>query len=196
MFHTAYNSYESKLNGRDYIGKHSTEDPYDDYKGSFKDKEFDPDSKITMAYAKTAEGAVWFEINFQNVFEVVLDPQYANQVKQTSTGFDTTGRNQTDEAKKKMGEAKTGEKNPNFGKTPSEKTKQKIKEGNTGKTRTEETKQLMSVSQTGKKLTAKTKQLLRDSKKGRKHYVNSAGETRMSRESPGPEWQLGRRWKG
>ena len=28
MFHTVYNSYESKPQGRDYIGKHSTEDPW------------------------------------------------------------------------------------------------------------------------------------------------------------------------
>ena len=91
MFHTVYNSYETKPNGRDYIGKHSTDDPYDDYRGSFADKEFDPGPKIVMAYAKTAEGASWFEINFHNVFDVAKDHQYANRVKATSTGFDTTG---------------------------------------------------------------------------------------------------------
>jgi hypothetical protein len=91
MFHTAYNSYESKPNGRDYLGKHSSENPYDDYKGSFNDDTFEPDSKIIMAYSKTAEGAVWFEINFHNVFDVARDPQYANKVKQTDVKFDTTG---------------------------------------------------------------------------------------------------------
>ena len=87
MYHTVYNSYETKPNGRDYIGKHSTDDPYDDYKGSFADKEFDPDSKIVFAYAKTAEGALWLEIQFQKVFNVVEDPQFANRTYQTSTGF-------------------------------------------------------------------------------------------------------------
>ena len=170
MFHTAYNSYESKPGGRDYIGKHSTEDPYDDYKGSFKDKEFDPDSKIVMAYAKTAEGAVWFEINFQNVFDVVLDPQYANQVKQTSTGFDTTGVSfpHTEETKQLMSETRVGEKNPRF-----------------GNPHTDKSKQLMRELKTGEKNPAF----------GRKWYVNAAGETYYDKEPPGPEWQRGRKWK-
>jgi hypothetical protein len=99
MFHTAYNSYESRPGGRDYIGKHSAEDPYDDYLGSFSDGSFDPDTKIVMAYSKTAEGAVWFEVNFHNVFNVDQDPGYANKVKQTSTKFDSSGLKWTDEQK-------------------------------------------------------------------------------------------------
>jgi hypothetical protein len=178
MFHTAYNSFESKPKGRDYIGKHSTEDLNDGYLGSFTDKEFDPDSKITMAYSKTAEGAVWFEINFQNVFGVVQDPQYVNRAKQTSTGYDRTGVTQTDE------------------------TKQKQREARTGKTSTEETKRLMSEAHTGdknhmfgKNHTEETKQLMSDLKIGKKWYVNEKGEIRMSKDPPGPEWQWGRKWK-
>ena len=117
MFHTAYNSFESKPNGRDYIGKHSSKDPYDDYKGSFKDETFNPDQKIILAYSKTAEGAVWFEINFQKVFNVVEEPQFANRALQTSTGFDTTGRSHTPEYKRKRSERMTGEKNPMFGRS-------------------------------------------------------------------------------
>lgn len=87
MFHTVYNSFEPGPDGRDYIGKHSTEDPYDDYLGSFKDRSFNPDDKIVFAYAKTKEGAVWLEIMFQRVFGVVEDPQFANQAYQTSDKF-------------------------------------------------------------------------------------------------------------
>ena len=89
MFHTVYNSFESHLNGRDYIGKHSTDDPYDDYLGSFKDKSFNPDDKIVFAYSKTKEGAVWLEIMFQKVFGVVEDSQFANKSYQTSDKFVT-----------------------------------------------------------------------------------------------------------
>ena len=89
MFHTVYNSFESAPGGRDYIGKHSTEDPYDDYLGSFKDKSFKPDDKIVFAYSKTKEGAVWLEVMFQRVFGVVEDPQFANKSYQTSDKFVT-----------------------------------------------------------------------------------------------------------
>jgi len=110
MFHTAYNSFESKPNGRDYIGKHSSKDPYDEYKGSFKDETFNPDQKIILAYSKTAEGAVWFEINFQKVFNVVEEPQFVNRSLQTSTGFDTTGMTRifTEEHKQRMSQARIG----------------------------------------------------------------------------------------
>ena len=89
MFHTVYDSFESRLGGRDYIGKHSTEDPYDGYLGSFKDKSFKPDNKIVFAYSKTKEGAVWLEIMFQRVFGVVEDSQFANKSYQTSDKFVT-----------------------------------------------------------------------------------------------------------
>jgi hypothetical protein len=130
MFHTVYNSFESGPNGRDYIGKHSTDDPYDDYRGSFKDKSFEPDDKIVIGYSKTKEGAVWLEIQWQRAFGVVEDPQFANQVYQTSTGFDTTGAKWTRseeqienlkrslnklETKEKRSAANKGESNPRFG---------------------------------------------------------------------------------
>ena len=117
MFHTVYNSFESKPNGRDYIGKHSSPNPYDSYLGSYKDQDFDPDAKIVLAYSKTPEGAIWFEINFQRVFGVAENPGFANRSYQTSTGFDTTGRPHTPEYKKKRSERMLGKKNPMFGKS-------------------------------------------------------------------------------
>jgi hypothetical protein len=140
MFHTVYNSFESGPNGRDYIGKHSTDDPYDDYKGSFKDKSFKPDNKIVFAYSKTKEGAVWLEIMFQKVFGVVEDPQFVNQSYQTSTGFDTTGAKwvrseeqienlktsfNKPETKEKRSAANKGENNPRFGVKEGEESKRK-----------------------------------------------------------------------
>jgi hypothetical protein len=89
MFHTVYNSFESTQNGRDYIGKHSTKDPYDSYLGSYRDDSFDPDTKIVIAYANTAQGAVWLEEQFQRVFNVVEDSQFANKSYQTTDKFVT-----------------------------------------------------------------------------------------------------------
>jgi len=115
MFHTVYLSFEP--DGRDYIGKHSSENPYDDYLGSYKDKSFDPKNKIILEYSTTEEGAVEAEMRWQRVFNVVEDPQFVNRSYQTSnkfvTGFkggehplygkrrpDTTERNLTDNPSK------------------------------------------------------------------------------------------------
>jgi len=85
MFHTVYLSFEP--DGRDYIGKHSSEDPYDDYLGSYKDKSFDPTNKIILEYSKTEEGAVEAEIRWQKVFKVAENPQFANQSYQKTSRF-------------------------------------------------------------------------------------------------------------
>jgi hypothetical protein len=153
MFHTTYNSYESNTSGRDYIGKHSSENPYDDYKGSFGDDAFEPDSKIVMAYSKTPEGAVWFEINFHKVFNVALDPQFANRAIQTPTKFDRTGASNTPEHNKKISESLkgllAGEKNPNYGKPRKAETRQKISESKIGIPRSDETRKKISESHIG-----------------------------------------------
>ena len=91
MFHTVYLSFEP--DGRDYIGKHSSKDPYDEYLGSYKDKSFDPSGKIILEYARTEAGAVEAEVRWQQVFQVAEDSQFANQSYQTNTKFvlDTRG---------------------------------------------------------------------------------------------------------
>lgn len=207
MFHTVYNSYESKPGERDYIGKHSTEDPYDGYKGSFVDTDFNPDSKIVMAYAKTAQGASWFEINFHNVFDVVRDPKYANRSKATSTGFDRTGAtySHSEETKQKMSEDREGEKhplfgkkgedNPNYGKKRTDETKNQIKEAATGRIHTGETKQKLREANTGERNPNYGKRGEGVTNFGRKWYVNEIGEVQISKEPPGPEWQVGRKWR-
>jgi hypothetical protein len=101
MFHTVYLSFEP--DGRDYIGKHSSKNPYDDYLGSYKDKSFDPKSKIILEYCKTEEGAVEAEIRWQRVFNVVEDPQFVNRSYQTSARFyfNRTGMTDTEKTFKR-----------------------------------------------------------------------------------------------
>jgi hypothetical protein len=90
-FHTVYLAYEEGPNGRNYIGKHSTNNPYDEYLGSSKDPTFRPIGKIIIGVYRSAEAALAAEIQWQKVLDVVVDPSYANRSLQTSVGFDTTG---------------------------------------------------------------------------------------------------------
>jgi hypothetical protein len=203
MFHTVYCSFESKLNGRDYVGKHSSLDPYDSYLGSFKDDSFLPDSKIVLAYSKTPEGAIWLEMMFQRVFNVVEDPTFANRSYQTSTGFDTTGVSipKSEEHRRKISEAISGEKHPRFGKpgtrlgaTTSNETRRKISKTLQGRKRSEESrkKQACSVSGQNNPLFGKT---------GPEHptfglrwwfnpIMNVAAKFK---DCPGPDWRRGRK---
>ena len=70
-------------------------------------------------------------------------------------------RKLTDEARKKMSEAKKGEKNPNFGKPFSDEHRKKISEENKGKKLSDETKRKMSESKKGKK---RSEELISDAK--------------------------------
>jgi len=190
MFHTVYNSFESRSGGRDYIGKHSTDDPYDDYKGSFKDKSFNPDGKIVFAYSKTKEGAVWLEIMFQRVFGVVEDPQFVNKVYQTSTGFDTTGSTwvrseeqienlkrsfNTPETKEKRSKANRGENNPRFGVKEEQEAKNK---------RLQKVSEFYKTSEGFENASKRTK--------GTQWYHLSDGTNRRFKSDPGEEWIEGR----
>jgi hypothetical protein len=130
------------------------------------------------------------------------------------------GKRHTEESKQKMSEARAGENHPMFGKKHSEETKQKISEAQIGKTLSEETKQKISEALTGenhpmfgkkygeetlqkmreahigKTHSDKTRRKMREARIGKKWWVNSAGETVTKKESPGPDWQQGRKFKG
>lgn len=195
MFHTVYNSWESNPNGRDYIGKHSTSDPYDNYLGSFKDKSFNPDNKIVIAYATTAEGAVWLEERFQRVFNVVEDESYANQAYQTSTGFDRTGAVDSEETRRKKTQAQLGNKKglgnkSKTGKTNSQSHIEAVRRACIGNT-------WASVLR-GKPKPQRFKDFMRGNQysKGMLWWVNEKGETKFQREAPGDDWQRGRKWRG
>ena len=188
-FHTVYDSFESGPKGRDYIGKHSTDDPYDDYRGSFKDDSFNPDDKIIFAYAKTKEGAVWLEIMFQRVFSVVEDPQYVNRSYQTSVGFSYSrvGEKSEPEHCRKIAEAlkgrklshesivkrqntrgpyAKGEESKKWGSTHTLEAREKIKEKRKNQIITDETRQKLSNALKGRKLSQEHRARLSESRKG------------------------------
>ena len=204
-FHIVYNSYEPE--GRDYIGKRSTKNPYEGYLGSFSDTTFNPEHKIVLAYAKTPEGAIWLEMMFQRVFNVVENEQFANRSVQTSTKFqyDPTGTIRSTETRARMSKPKTEQhrKNISEGRKGIHLTKEHkqniaksrqgvklspehceaIRAGNTCKIKSPETCQKLSESHKGRN----------DWTKGRRWYHNSQGETKMFHEDPGSGWEPGRK---
>jgi hypothetical protein len=215
MFHTVYDSWEEGPVGRDYIGKHSTDDPYDKYLGSFKDKTFDPSNKIIIAYATTPEGAVWLERMFQKVFSVVEDPGFANRSYQTESKFIYGVKGDENPAKRpesgrKISEKKKGKPRPdvrerNLRNNPSKapEAAAKIAASRRGKKQTAEAKQKVSDYQSGRPKSEETKRKIREARKrqapptlGLKQWVNAKGEKVMAKDPPGPDWQNGRKWKG
>ena len=91
MFHFIYLSYEEVSSGRNYIGVRSTKDLNDGYMGSFTDTSFNPTARIILQFYKTREGALEAEIQWQKIFRVAENPEYANRAYQTSKKFDTAG---------------------------------------------------------------------------------------------------------
>jgi hypothetical protein len=217
MFHTVYLSFEDGTIGRDYIGKHSTENPYDEYLGSYKDSTFNPTGKIILEYAKTEEGAVEAEIRWQNVFKVAEDPQFANKSYQTSEKFvfnksgpehpnhgrsrpDLVARNLSDNpvyrpevmSKREEINQKIGERTKEALSRPE--VKRKHVEANRRITQNE--KYRLEHSSRMKEVGSREEVKQKKSKAitGRKWYVNQSGETKMEHHPPGPEWKEGRKW--
>lgn len=173
----------------------------DGYLGSFKDETFEPDSKITLGYAKTAEGAVWLEIQYQKAFGVVEDPQFANQSYQTSTKF-SYSEGCSGERNGMYG--RTGDKNPNFGNDYSEESRDKIRKSRQGKTTwhdpdTNEIRHFLTPPTEGNWVRgvpiAVRVQMGANKKvtnKGRKTYHNpETGEVKMLSKTPEAPWVEG-----
>jgi hypothetical protein len=219
MFHTVYLSFEDGKVGRDYIGKHSSEDPYDEYLGSYKDKSFNPTEKIILEYAKTEEGAVEAEIRWQQVFKVAEDPQFANQSYQTSEKFlfnkkgpehpnfgrsrpDTVARNLSDNpvyrpevtSRRKEINRKIAEGTKKALSKPEIKIKHIEANRRITQNETYRKEQSVRMKEVGSRQDIKEKKSKAIS--GRRWFVNQFGETKMEYQSPGPEWQNGRKWKG
>ena len=93
----------------------------------------------------------------------------------TNGGDGPSGLIQSEESRKKISEAFKGEKNPNFGKPPSEETRRKI-----------------SRIKKGVPVSKEHKRKLSEACKGKKWWNDGCGNTKMSLESPGENWKPGR----
>lgn len=99
------------------------------YFSSSKDIDFIKDQKKNprnykykiIKISKTRKEAIELEIKLHNKFNVGVNESFYNRCKQTSSGWDTTGKGD-------LGQANFGEKNGMFGKTHSDLSRKKIKE--------------------------------------------------------------------
>ena len=146
--HYIYYSYEDF--GRGYIGSRTCDCPpeEDNYFGSFYDKSFNPTNKIILETFDNREEALDAEIKLHQFYDVARNPHFANQSKQTSTGFSAEGVTRSEEYKQKMSErlkgreikpewivkakqnrrSYEGEGNPFYQKTHKQDTREKIAE--------------------------------------------------------------------
>lgn len=93
------------------------------------------------------------------------------------------GCKRSTETRKKLSEAKKGEKNPFYGKTHSEKTRRKISEVHKGKHPSTETRKKMSEVHKGKPKSAETRKKMSEAKKGR-HWYNNGEKCVRAKECP------------
>ena len=167
MHHFLYKT-TNTINGKFYIGKHSTDDLDDGYMGS----------GIQLANAIKKYGKEAFIVEILEYFEssketyarereivteefVVRKDTYNMRVG--GEGFDvgnnhSAGRERSEEHKRKLSEAAKGSKH-------SEETKLKMSEAQKGKPKSEETKLKMSEAKKGSKHSKETKLKMSETKK-------------------------------
>lgn len=209
--HYVYRSYEPL--GRSYIGKRSClclpeEDTQ--YLGSYSDPDFFPTQKEILAVCESSEHALQVEIFFHEFYDVACSPMFANKAKQTSKFFNTEGVPKSEEHRQKIQNSLSGlSKSENHrlnlslakrGKPASEACRLAQIEAVRGKPKSAEHKRKIAEANLGKKMSEESKKKMAEKRTennlGRSWWVNAAGETKFQRESPGPEWQKGRQWKG
>lgn len=140
----------SKVGEKYYIGVRSCTCPIseDTYMGSSKVMTKEDKlacNKIILKRFNDRDSAVKYEIELHNKFDVVNNPLFWNAAKQTSTGFDTTGRIIPKEEREKRSKALMGHKGAStwLGKKLPESTRLKISKSNKGKPKSESHKQAL-----------------------------------------------------
>ena len=167
----------NNLNGKIYVGKHSTDNLNDGYMGSgkliklaYNKYGVENFSKQILHFADTES-----ELNDLEMFYIKDLDAKTNGYNLTDGGEGVVGLQRTEETKQKLSEAWKGKKRGPM----SEEHKQKISEAhkgtspwNKGKQYSEELKHKLSAAQKGKKhgpLSEETKQKISESLKGEKH---------------------------
>ena len=110
-----YYSYEEW--GRGYIGSRICKClPENDVKyfGSFRDKTFRPTQKIILETFDNKNDMLMCEVLLHDLYQVDLNPHFANKAKQTSTKFSTFGLKHNENQKRTNKNKWLGENNPNY----------------------------------------------------------------------------------
>jgi hypothetical protein len=85
----------------------------------------------------------------------------------TNGGDGASGRITTEETKKKIGAAQKGDKNHNYGKSPSEETRKKLSQASKNRIISEETREKLRQASKNKLHSDETKKKISESKKGK-----------------------------
>ena len=183
----------NQINGKIYIGKHSTDNLDDGYMGSGilickAEKKYGIENftKEYLAFCDTEEKLNWFEKFYIKKFN-------ARQVgyNLTDGGDGTLGRKHTEETKRKLSEAtkkRLVEKGVPFkGKHLSPETIQKISCAMKCKTFSEEHKQKISEAMKGKTFSEEHKQKLRKPKQ-KFHWLTPTGEIKTMNKAKAKQW--------
>ena len=203
--HYVYYSYEDF--GRGYIGSRTCDclPEEDKYFGSFYDRTFNPTNKIILEVFDTREEALDAEIKLHQFYDIARNSHFANQSKQTSTGFSAEGVVRSDEYKQKMSKSMKkreyqkewvekakqnrrsfdGEQNPFYQKTHKQETRERI--SNTLKKYFQNNTHPFE----GKKHSEESKKKMSESRKGEKNYFygkSPSEETRRKQSEARKLW--------
>lgn len=110
-------------------------------------------NKIVLKRFDSREDAVAYEIEMHEKFDVANSPMFYNKAKQTSTGFDTTGRNMSKEEKLRRADIQKKrfkeQGHPLKGRKLSEEHKKKLSAAHKGRKHKGSTKDKMSEIASG-----------------------------------------------
>lgn len=202
-------------NGKFYIG--STRNFEKRKKAHLRSREDYPFQRALRKNPDAFEWEVWSDDSEEPILEqALLDMWFGKECcynlnQFADRGPDRTGQKQPPGFGPAHAEKMRGRKNPLIsialkGRIKSEEERRKIGEGNRGKVRTQEVKDRIAAKLRGTSWGTHTQEHRERMSElhsgennpayGKKHWVNAAGERRFQAESPGPEWQNGRKWKG
>ena len=174
----------NNVNGKIYIGKHSTDNLEDDYMGSgivlHKAKQkygVESFTKEYLAFCDTEEMLNFLEKFYIKKFNA-QNPKIGYNL--TSGGDGVIGYIQTEEAKNKISETHKGKK-------LTEEHKRKLSEAHKGKRRTEETRKKISEWHKGKRLTEEAKNKISETHKGKKLTEEHKRKMSLSARKPKPK---------
>ena len=196
-FHLVY-QITNLVNGKVYVGKHTTKDPYDNYMGSGKlinraiEKYGIENFTKEILYCFINEKEAYLKEE-EIVTQEFIDKESTYNIKQGGNGFSSEdmigeknpmyGKKHSQEAKAKMSEQHwncSGEKNPMYGKKHSQETKEKMTKAKMGKKSSfygkhhkQESKEKISKAKQGKPRSQETKVKISKARKGKYTGENS-----------------------
>ena len=196
-FHLVY-QITNLVNGKVYVGKHSTKDPYDNYMGSGLEigraiKKYGIENftkeilfcfdKESDAFLKEGELVTQEFVNRDDTYNMIVGGKGFSSEDIIGEKNPMYGKKHSQETKAKMSEQHwncSGEKNPMYGKKHSQETKEKMTKAKKGKKSSfygkhhkQESKEKISKAKQGKPRSQETKVKISKARKGKYTGENS-----------------------